>query len=241
MDFDRAVFVADSHIGSRAENRNLLEFIETESSGVDAFFLVGDIFRLFIGYKKLRSELQKAFLNRIGEIRSKGTEIHYLEGNRDFFLKENYLENYFDSISEQISLNSGGARYRVSHGNLINPEENIYRLWNTVSKSKLSAAVTKALPADFTIKAADYIERKMSDPSGTTYSELPEGAVREYGSDMEKKGYDGLILGHFHKKKILEEGNLKIYCLPAWFENGVYLELTGGESPEFKSYNGEIK
>lgn len=65
---------------------------------------------------------------------------------------------------------------------------------------------------------------------------FPEQEVREYADAYFRKGFDLVILGHFHLEKDLDSigpGGGRILVLPEWKESRRYLRISTGGRVEF--------
>jgi len=114
----RALFISDVHLGMRAIRINeLLDFLSHYSA--DTIYLVGD---LIDGWRLQKSWHWPAQYNALAqnllEKAQNGTQIVYLPGNHDEFLRD-YLGTYFGDVQivdRTIHITADGKQYLVIHG-----------------------------------------------------------------------------------------------------------------------------
>jgi len=112
-----AIFVADAHYPHHGEEfLELLNALEAGRIETSQLFLMGDIFDLLFGCGKyIRSFVSEAIdsLQRLSE----RIEIHYLEGNHDFCLKDIFPNiNIIPRSSQPLLMRMGEERVALSHG-----------------------------------------------------------------------------------------------------------------------------
>ena len=64
-----------------------------ESQKPRALYLNGDLFHYLIAHPKFTTASVERVFAKFREVRDRGVAIHYVEGNRDFFLKGSFVEN----------------------------------------------------------------------------------------------------------------------------------------------------
>ncbi len=182
--------------------------------------LVGDLFNLWIGAPDLEQEHHNAVITCLRAMRSAGTEIHYLEGNRDYRIAERHLGTTFDAVSD-VGLDESwaGRRIFVSHGDLVNRRDVQYRMWRRVSRSAPAWWLFSAIPRARRFAIAESFEKSMRATNAGMKREFPEALVRDYAAPYLVGVDDAVVLGHFHVEKDLPAGPTgtgHIIILPEW-------------------------
>ena len=54
--------------------------------------------------------------------------IDYVEGNRDFFIGRGPYAELFDSVGDEVTVEIGGRRMLLVHGDGLNRKDRLYRL-----------------------------------------------------------------------------------------------------------------
>jgi UDP-2,3-diacylglucosamine hydrolase len=181
---------------------------------------MGDLFNLWIGAKDLEQEHHRAVVACLTEMRAKGTEIHYLEGNRDYQIGPTHAGRCFDAVSQDgLSEDWGGRRVWASHGDLVNRADFQYRAWRRASRSAFAWWIFSAIPRGKRFELAESIERRMRATNVDMKREFPEAQVRAYAEPHLHTPGSAVLLGHFHIEKDLAagpDGTGRIFVLPEW-------------------------
>jgi UDP-2,3-diacylglucosamine hydrolase len=213
--------IGDSHIGL-AEGSEvpilkwLDRFVELQPR---ALYLNGDLFHYFIADPKFYTPSVENVFARFREMREGGIEVHYVEGNRDFFIKGSFAERAVTDVALEYLVRAGTKTYLIVHGDSINDRDYAYRFWRYASKNALSRFSIRFVPRRTARKFVDNVEKRLARTNFRHKSQLPIENMREFG---EKRGADGIthvVLGHFHQKLVLD-GDSTIAVLPAWYEDG---------------------
>ena len=114
----RTIFLSDIHLGSRGCRADrLLDFLKSHSC--DRLYLVGDIVD---GWRMKRSlywpQSHSNVVRRVLTLAKRGTEIVYVTGNHDEFLRR-YSDHQFGNIvlcDRAVHVRPDGERYLVIHG-----------------------------------------------------------------------------------------------------------------------------
>ncbi len=215
------VFVGDVHLDAGDRAIESFRFMLEETAATcSSLVLAGDLFNLWIGRKKLEQEHIGQVLETLKRIRSRGTGLHYLEGNRDYFIARHYLGEVFDTVTtDGLELSAGGHRIFTSHGDLANLEDRQYHAWRKFSRSAPVWWLFNRLPRRTRIRMAERAERRFRQTNREYKSGFPEEAVRAYAGRRFGEGFDLVVLGHFHLEKDLNagpEGRGRILVLPEW-------------------------
>ncbi|MFL5813288.1 MAG: UDP-2,3-diacylglucosamine diphosphatase, partial [Bdellovibrionia bacterium] len=108
--------------------RSLLTLLRERAKTGDTFVLAGDVFDLFIGAKSVYINRYQAFFDELRRAGERGVSLHYIEGNHDFLLRR-----AFEGIprlklhTEDFSIEMGGKRFFLAHGDLANRADYLYR------------------------------------------------------------------------------------------------------------------
>ena len=219
--------VADSHLGqSPGDEDAFLEMLSrVRSSGAEAIYLLGDIFHFLIGDPKFSTPVLERFLAGMREARASGIRVHYVEGNRDFYLRGSYLEKEFDSVALEAAFRSGKRRFLLLHGDGINRRDWPYRFWRFASKNPAAHAAMKLLPARAANRIVSRMERKLRETNFKHKSRLPEEMIRDYAARRLPSGFDVLLLGHFHRswRSAVDGGEVEV--VPPFLEEKRWMEV----------------
>ena len=92
--------IGDSHIGlADGSEKPVCAWLDRLAAlQPKALYLNGDLFHYLIAHDKFRTLSVRKVLEKFREVRDRGVAIHYVEGNRDFFLKGSFVENAVTDI-----------------------------------------------------------------------------------------------------------------------------------------------
>jgi UDP-2,3-diacylglucosamine hydrolase len=153
-------------------------------------------------------------------IRDSGVAIHYIEGNRDFFLRGSFAEASVSYVADDYVLQAGPRKYLIVHGDLINDRDYPYRFWRFASKNAVSRLALKLVPRGMARSFVDSVEKRLARTNFKHKSRLPIDHFERYGRDRGGEGFTDVVFGHFHQKLVLPTAGARITILPPWYETG---------------------
>jgi UDP-2,3-diacylglucosamine pyrophosphatase LpxH len=218
MNHYRTVFISDIHLGTRMSQADqLLRFLRTFEC--DKLYLVGDIIDGWaMNGSKLWPQSHNDVVQKLLRKARKGTEIIYVPGNHDEFMRD-YCDGEFGNIllvKESVHVCQNGKIFLVTHGDQFDVVIN-HAKW-------LSHVGSWAYDTSIIVNV--YLNR-LRKIFGMEYWSLSsylkqsvKGSVNFIG-DYEKtlsnyvklKNMDGIICGHIHHANIQDmEGITYINC-----------------------------
>lgn len=213
--------IGDSHIGlAEGSEAAIVAWLDRfEQLQPRALYLNGDLFHYFIADPKFYTPSVEKVFARFRELRDSGVAVHYVEGNRDFFLSGSFAEKSVTDVSLEYVVPAGGRKYLITHGDMINDHDYPYRFFRFASKNALSKFSLRFIPAGVARKFVDGVEKRLARSNFKHKSRLPLEHMRAYGDRRSRDGITHIVFGHFHEKVVLE-GPSTVAILPAWYENG---------------------
>ena len=222
--------IGDSHIGLKdGGDRPILEWLDRFALlQPRALYLNGDLFHYFIADSKFYTPTVERVFERLRELRDSGIAVHYVEGNRDFFLQGSFVEDVVSDIALEYAVSAGARKYLIVHGDLLNDHDYPYRFWRFASKNALSRLGLKLVPKGIARKFVDRVEKRLSGSNFRHKSKLPIAHMEEYGRKRAAEGFTDVVLGHFHQKLVLPTPGAQVTILPPWFETGEAMAIDPG-------------
>ncbi len=213
--------IGDSHIGlSDGSEQPILAWLDRLSAlRPRALYLNGDLFHYLIADPKFYTQSVEKVFTRFREIRDAGMPIHYIEGNRDFFLRGSFAEKAVTDVAMEYAVRAGDRKYLIIHGDMINDRDLPYRFWRFASKNTLSRLSLKVIPKKVARRFVESVEHRLSDSNFKHKSHLPTAQMEEYGRQRGAEGFTDVVFGHFHNKLVLP-GDTTVTVLPPWYETG---------------------
>ena len=227
MNSDGKIFIiGDSHIGlSPGAERPVNAWLDRLAAlKPKALYLNGDLFHYLIAHDKFRTSSVDAVMNRFRELRDGGIPVHYVEGNRDFFLRGSFVEGAVTDVAMEYAIPAGTRKYLVIHGDMINDRDWKYRFWRRASKNPLTKLGVHMIPRTIARNFVDGVEKKLANSNFKHKSRLPVELMEAYGRTRAREGFTDVVLGHFHHKTVLP-GQATVTVLPAWYESGEAMRI----------------
>lgn len=218
----QVVVIGDSHIGlSDGSETRVIEWLDRlQALRPAALYLNGDLFHYLIADPKFFTPTVGKVFDRFRALRDSGTAIHYVEGNRDFFLKHSFVEESVTDVGMEYRLEAGDRKFLIVHGDLINDRDYPYRFWRRASKNPLSRFALKFVPRRTARRFVDGVEKRLARSNFKHKSRLPLELMEAFGRKRQLDGFTDVILGHFHQKTLVPAGRGTVTVLPPWFETG---------------------
>jgi UDP-2,3-diacylglucosamine hydrolase len=214
--------IGDSHIGlADGSEKPVVSWLERAAARKPAaLYLNGDLFHYLIAHPKFyTSSVDKVFA-AFRRFRDAGIPVHYVEGNRDFFLKGSFVEDSVTDVGLEYTVIAGSRRYLIVHGDMINDRDLPYRFWRRVSKNPVSKFGINLIPKRTARKFVDSVEKRLAHTNFKHKSKLPTDLMARYAEKRRRDGFTDVVFGHFHQKLILPTDNSRVTILPPWYETG---------------------
>ncbi|MEM8885846.1 MAG: UDP-2,3-diacylglucosamine diphosphatase [Planctomycetota bacterium] len=227
-------FASDVHLAAERPHvtRLFLSFCDHVAQDATRFFLLGDIFDLWVGRKQERLDYVQPILDKIRSLSAAGIEVHYIAGNRDFNFDAPIVEGgERRTLDDEMTIESAGRRLYLTHGDLLCTGDVAYGRARSVLRSDPLRAAAGRLPLGLTtFLSSGY--RRLSERETARKSRLEIavnfGRVRSHLLE----GHDVVVAGHVHRAARYEvelprgrEG--EFITLGEWGRQGSYLEGRG--------------
>ena len=216
------VVIGDSHIGLADGNEQAVNAWLDRLAALEprALYLNGDLFHYLIAHPKFKTRSVELVMAKFRELRDRGIAIHYVEGNRDFFLKNSFVEDAVTDIALEYAVPAGTNRYLIVHGDMINDRDFAYRFWRRASKNPLTKLGVKLIPRRMAKSFVDSVERRLAGSNFKHKSRVPVELMAQYGQKRYADGFSHIVFGHFHNKLVIPAGKATVTVLPPWYETG---------------------
>lgn len=237
------LFISDLHLDpARPEITALfLDFLAREAGGdgrgVEALYILGDLFEAWIGDDD-PSELAVTVAAGLRGLADTGVPVHFMRGNRDFLLGEDYARRAgFRILPDPAVIDLYGKPALLMHGDLLCTGDVEYQAFRAQSRTpewqtRMLAqplAVRQAMAAQ--ARAASQARQGELRSAGTmeTITDVAPDAVE---NTFIRYGLDLLIHGHTHRPAIhaLPVGgrDRRRIVLGDWYEQGSVLRADAG-------------
>lgn len=216
------VIIGDSHIGlAEGADRPVVEWLERLAAlKPKALYLNGDLFHYLIAHRKFRTASVDKVFAKFRELVDRGIPVHYVEGNRDFFLKGSFVAESVTDIAMEYTFRAGPMQYLIVHGDMINDRDLPYRFWRRASKNAVTRFGLELIPKGIARRFVDSVERRLAGSNFKHKARLPVELMESYGRRRAGEGITHVVFGHFHNKLVLQADGATVTVLPPWYESG---------------------
>jgi UDP-2,3-diacylglucosamine hydrolase len=219
--FVKRLVIADAHVGQGTDDcRAMISLVErAAAAGAGEIIYLGDAFQYLIGMSKFWTTGVLRVLETWRKVRAAGMHIGIVEGNRDFFLDEPDLADEIDWSARVYEFESAGRRYRLVHGDLVNPRDFQYRFWSTISKSSVARLWARLLPRPAAVAIVRRMEAHLAKTNRRFRYTKPIADLERSAAVAWKEGVQTVFWGHFHTPWMCSDGDREALIIPAWLEN----------------------
>ena len=213
--------IGDSHIGlSERSDEPVTAWLDRlAATRPKALYLNGDLFHYLIAHKKFFTSPVGQVMKKFRELVDRGIEVHYVEGNRDFFLKGSFVEQSVTDVALEYSVSAGANRYLIVHGDMINDRDLPYRFWRRASKNPLTRLGLELIPRRTAKKFVDSVEKRLARSNFKHKQRLPVELMEQYGKRRATEGFTHVVFGHFHARLVMPFDTMTVTILPPWYES----------------------
>ena len=222
----RSIFISDIHLGTKFSKADaFLNFMRNNES--QNLYLVGDIIDGWAIKRKIKwTQSHSDVIQKLLRKARKGTNVYYITGNHDEFLRSFlplvmgdriYLQNEAEYIDQK------GKRYYITHGDF----------FDAITMTKKWLAVLGDYGYDLLLHLNEPIQKirkwlgirrywslskyvKDNLKSSVSFITDFETILANYAR---QKKYDGIICGHIHKAEIKEINSIQYLNCGDWVES----------------------
>ncbi len=212
------ILVADPHWGAELTG---LAGATASNPEADWLFL-GDVFDVWVGLPGMESEAQRKFLAWVEGRREAGRWVGLWLGNREYFLDRHAQQ--FDLMGEGVGGGLANEALAWEHGDLINPRDRPYRLWNLLSRSGPAWLLFRLLPGRMARAVSLWLEQSMHTTNAAYKLAFPRAAFRSAAQEHPSATF---LTGHFHTHEVEANG----IALP-WAHEGRFMVWRDGRVQE---------
>lgn len=222
-------FIADLHLDADLTNLNekFTLFITKLAPAADAVYILGDLFRLWVG-----DDVTSAYLETIKQTLfnlSKAVPIFLMPGNRDYLLGQKFACASGCTLLPEIQLiNLYGKPTLLSHGDIFCTKDLMHMLFRRLILNKLVMRFFLLLPIRLRKYLAEKVhlhsakQNRIKEPSKMDVTEKTVTAA------IKKHHATQIIHGHTHKAAVItlmvNANPIRRIVLDTWNEQGSALK-----------------
>ncbi len=221
-------FISDIHFGllnKEEEDERELKFVEFLYSIQDSaseLYILGDLFDYWFEYKRVMQKGYFRTFTALNDLVKSGTKIHYLIGNHDFMHRDFFEKEVGVKLHQaEIEIELDNKKFYLGHGDGLVKNDFGYLVLKKIFRSRIAQTLYSLIHPNLGIKIAKGTSKTSRNHTGN--KDYGEGdGLFEFAKIKFKQGFDFVILGHTHQKRV-EKFENKIYAnLGTWLEKPVY-------------------
>jgi len=227
-------FISDAHLGAESEvleaprRRRLHEFLTSLIGRASALYIVGDLFDFWFEWGSAVPRRHFETLSILRDLCRSGIEIHYLNGNHDFWLGP-FLSREVGLVTHDgaLALEAQGRRIWLHHGDGLVGGDLGYRLLKKVIRSDAAIGLYRLLHPDL----GWWLAHRVSHWSRHSRQDRPpdtDRLWREIAEPRFAEGFDTVMIGHFHQVLERREGARTMFVLGDWIDYFTAVRLEAG-------------
>ena len=228
----KSIFLADAHLRDPQDQayRDLLTFLQELPENLDNLFILGDFFDFWHGYQDVVFSAYIPILATLERLSAKGIKIHFFAGNHEISWGP-YLKKIGNCYDRESIIELDGQKIYLAHGDQLNPDDRIYRIWSACIRHPWTLRIINNLPGSLFWKIAGRLSHGSRSYNGTKKS-IPTQVFRSSAKILEGD-LETMIIGHFHQARqetfISAHGPKPLYVLGDWINERSYLLLENGQ------------
>lgn len=234
-------FLSDAHLGSRAiadgraQERRLVNFLESIRNDAQAIYLLGDMFDFWYEFKFVVPKGFTRFLGKLSELTDQGIEVHFFTGNHDIWCGD-YLEKECGVTihREPCICQLGNYTCYLAHGDGLGDEDDVkFRFLRAMFHNKilqrLFSMIHPRWSIDLGLEWAKRSRLKRENGREPDYQGEDKEALVRYTKAYIKEypDIDFFIYGHRHiMLDLMLTRKNRMVILGDWINEYSYAELS---------------
>jgi UDP-2,3-diacylglucosamine hydrolase len=200
------IFISDLHLDDarKQTTAQFLAFLESHCMGIDALYILGDLFEAWIGDDD-DAELAMLVKNALIACRASGTRLFIQRGNRDFMLGEAFAaEIGAQLLADHVVIDCLGEPTLLMHGDLLCTRDTEYLAFRAQAHNPLWQAQMLSQPLPVRRAIAENarqasMARQQQLIGANQLDAITDVTPGEVIDTMRRFGVRRLIHGHTHR------------------------------------------
>lgn len=227
------LFISDIHLeDSRPQALDWLRaFLSGPARRADAVYILGDLFEYWIG-DDAPSPAARQLARDTAKLAESGVPCHFLHGNRDFLLGEDYAASAgLRLLPECLVVDLYGTPTLLLHGDTLCTDDTEYQAFRRQSRDPAWQAMVLKLPIEERLRLAREARDASARHTGTVAMDIMDVNGTAVVEAFRRHAVTRMIHGHTHRPAVhhhdLGDGLVgERIVLADWYRAASYLEVT---------------
>lgn len=201
-------FISDLHLHPTHPRLFTLfyAFIDRIMHEADALYILGDFFEFWIGDDIINTpagEPYKATLDKLRQLADSGVKIYFMQGNRDFLVKEKFAEHiHAELLPDQKIIDLYGTPVLIMHGDTLCTDDVAYQRMRYIFRIKLIQKLYLMQSLERRQRIADKTRRITKGKTNIKSTMILDVNQDQVEKVLKTGGVGLLIHGHTHRPAI---------------------------------------
>ncbi|MCP4302690.1 MAG: UDP-2,3-diacylglucosamine diphosphatase [Gammaproteobacteria bacterium] len=220
------LFISDLHLeaGKPEIGKQFLNFLKGEATQAEALYILGDLFEYWVGDDDPNPHY-KVMKAAIGELVDAGVPVHFMHGNRDFMIGEQFAEETgVTLLDDPKPIDLYGQKVLLSHGDALCIDDVNYQQMRLMTRNPEWQAMMRAKPLEERIEIAKRARRESQEYNASVDDDIMDVNQDAVIGTFRQRGVDILLHGHTHRPAIhdvdLNGKTGQRIVLGDWYEQG---------------------
>ncbi|OLQ69415.1 UDP-2,3-diacylglucosamine diphosphatase [Photobacterium proteolyticum] len=228
------LFISDLHLSAERTDITdcFLTFMKEETTGIDALYVLGDLFEMWIGDdddSPFHQQIKSAFR----QLTDSGVPCYFIHGNRDFLVGQRFSrETGVQLLPEHSVIDLYGTPTLILHGDTLCTLDEEYQRYRKKVHNRFIQWLFFRLPLSYRQKIGNKMRSNSSMTNQEKAQDVMDVTLDEVEKIMAQYQVTAMIHGHTHRPAI---HHLNVGSLPAsrtvlgdWYDHGSVLVCTPG-------------
>ncbi|NQY25918.1 MAG: UDP-2,3-diacylglucosamine diphosphatase [Piscirickettsiaceae bacterium] len=198
------LFISDLHLSPNDIDRIQLtiNFLKTETKGVNALYILGDLFNTWLGDDIIPTEFE-LLIEQLQQLHQSGIKTYLMVGNRDFMMGENFAQRAgCELLADTCIIDLYGKKTLLMHGDTLCLDDIAYQRYRKWTRNKLIQWCFLHLSVNYRQGISDKIKQKSRQQKQTKSAMIMDVNLDEVERIMKQFSVTQLIHGHTHRPAI---------------------------------------
>ncbi|MGF1679740.1 UDP-2,3-diacylglucosamine diphosphatase [Photobacterium minamisatsumaniensis] len=223
------LFISDLHLSADRPDITacFLQFMQQETQGIDALYVLGDLFEMWIGDDD-DSPFHQKIKHAFKQVTDSGVSCYFIHGNRDFLVGKRFSqETGVQLLPEHTVVDLYGQPTLLLHGDTLCTLDEGYQRYRKKVHNRIIQWLFFRLPLRYRQQIGNKMRSGSNQNNQMKSLSIMDVTAEEVEKVMADNGVQQMIHGHTHRPAVHQ---LQVAGLPAerivlgdWYDHGSVL------------------